>query len=244
MLSLFLLRPIDLPVLRYIWRKVETPKMAGSFNREWFWTTSIMERFSAVMDFSGITIRAPKHNLLSFLATAQALHLELLPITWQSARQELGIGATSTVNEALADLHTSFAFKRVQEKVKREQCNEKIFRVFTNEIAILSYPPIREHPHIAQLQGLCWDIEADGRVWPVLLFERSHYGDLYSFLKTNVGKKLNAGERLKFCVDIGKAISEMHSYSKPSNDGIFSWVSLNFIRHHPWRFETGERSCL
>ncbi|KAG8527747.1 uncharacterized protein KY384_007901 [Bacidia gigantensis] len=182
-----------------------------------------MERFSNVIAIPGIPTSPQRHNLLSFLATAQALHLEFLPITWQSARQELGIGATSMVNEAFADLHTSFAFKRVQEEARLESSEEDIYRVLTNEIMVQSYPPIREHQHISQLQGLCWDIETDGKVWPVLLFEKSHLGDLYNFLKTDLGKELSVDERLKICENIGEAISEMHSYNvihgdlKPEN---------------------------
>ena len=173
-----------------------------------------MERFLTEVNVPGIHVGRPKHNLLSFLATAQALHLQFLPITWQSGCLGIGAGQTSDINEALADLHISFAFKRVEESRRLKGAEEEVFRVFTNEITILSYLSIREHPYIAQLQGLCWDIAADGMVWPVLLFEKSQLGDLYHFLKTPLGKQLDAHERIQLCVDIERAISDMHSYSR------------------------------
>ena len=184
--------------------------MAGDAHREYVWSSSVMERFSSKVKISCSSSTKSQHNLLSFLATAQALRIELLPITWQSARPQLGGGATSSINEALADLHTSFIFKRIRGSEKREESNEGIFGVFTNEIKILCSPSIRENQHFAQLQGICWDIENDGRVWPVLLFEKSHLGDLCSFMDTPAGQNLRIDERLKICIDIGKALSALH----------------------------------
>ncbi len=97
-----------------------------------------MERFSDEMRISDNSTRKLKYNLLSFLATAQALHLKFLPITWESARQKLGQGATSKINEVLVNLHTCLAFKRIRDDVKREGSGENIFCAFTNEITVLT----------------------------------------------------------------------------------------------------------
>ena len=194
--------------------------MASSFDHDSLLAAFTTKRPVSVDGKAGNSDTKTKHSLLSFLATAQALNLELLPVPWESARPFIGTGATSIVNEALADLHTSFAFKCVEKDSQKPGLEEEVFRIFTNEISVLAYPPIRDHPNIAQLQGICWDIGADGRVWPVLLFEKSYHGDLYSFLKSPEGKALSTESRLKLCSDIGEAVSGVHSYGMRSENGV------------------------
>ncbi|KAF2650287.1 TPR-like protein, partial [Lophiostoma macrostomum CBS 122681] len=107
---------------------------------------------------------------------------------------------------------------------------------------VLWHPDIRNHPNILELQGICWDmplnnesgIEATPRqlskhtnVWPVLVFEQSHFGDMYHFAKLPIGRELGIKARLKMCLDIGNAIAHMqsrgiiHGDIKPQNVLIF-----------------------
>ena len=65
-----------------------------------------------------------------------------------------------------------------------------------NELIVLGHSAIQEHPNIAKLQGLCWDI-SDDKIWPVLVFEKSHFDDLYSFATSLVGKELDIHQN--FC---------------------------------------------
>jgi hypothetical protein len=51
-------------------------------------------------------------------------------------------------------------------------------------------------------------------VWPVLVLEKSQYGDLYNFATLPVGRELCFAKRLKLCVDVGTAISDMHNNSR------------------------------
>ena len=157
-----------------------------------------------------------RHNFLSFLATAQALNIDFLPITWQSAQQDIGEGGTSSIKQALANIQMSLAFKRLKDKEKPEKTEAEIFQLLSNEITVLAHPSIQEHPNIVKLQGICWDISLDGKVWPVLVFEKSHFDNLYSFTTRPVGKELGIHHRLKLCIDIGEVIIEMHSNSKLS----------------------------
>lgn len=153
-------------------------------------------------------------DLITFLATIQGLQVAILPITWQSARQPFGAGATSTINEALIDLQTSFAFKCVSEKQKREEPEARIFQALISEITVLGHPFIREHPNIVELQGISWDIPSNDEIWPVLVFEKTQLGDLYNFATSPVGRDLSVNERLELCVGVGTAIVDMHFNSK------------------------------
>jgi Protein tyrosine and serine/threonine kinase len=165
-------------------------------------------------------------DLITFLGVLQKLQIEILPITWQAARQPIGIGATGRINESLIDLHTRFAFKCVADKQKDAVANpqekdvtkERIIQTFINEIIVLGHPSTRKHPTIVELQGICWDIGSDDEVWPVLVFEKSQYGDLYHFATLPIGRELCIAERLKLCVEIGTAISDMHDNSRLSTE--------------------------
>ncbi|OCK78127.1 kinase-like protein, partial [Lepidopterella palustris CBS 459.81] len=150
-------------------------------------------------------------DLITFLAVVQKLQIDILPIRWQPERLPIGAGATGKINEALINLHTSFAFKCVSDRQKLDESEAKILQAFVSEIVVLGHPLIREHPNIAKLQGICWDISSDDKVWPVLVFEKTQYGDLYNFITLPVGRDLRIAERLKLCVDVGVAIMDMHS---------------------------------
>ncbi|KAK6220782.1 hypothetical protein LQW54_001974 [Pestalotiopsis sp. IQ-011] len=157
-----------------------------------------------------------RFNFLSFLATAQTLGIQFLHIVWDTARGVVGTGGTSRIHQALLDLDNSFAFKTYH---KRSQSEEQVFRTLITEITVLSQPFVREHPNISQLQGICWDISPkDDKPWPVLVFEKSHLGDLYHFARHG-GREMTSQQRLELCVDIGRAIADMHSNCKLA--GIF-----------------------
>ena len=155
------------------------------------------------------------YDLITVLAVLQEMQLDILPITWQSARGLVGRGGTSRINEALITLQTSFAFKCVSNKQKRKFPKAKIFGTIINEIFVLGHPLLRRHPNIIELQGVCWDITSS-EVWPVLVFEKSQFGDLYNFMTMPVGRDLTTLQRIDLCVDFGSAIMDMHSNSRSS----------------------------
>ncbi|KAI8932998.1 hypothetical protein NX059_009648 [Plenodomus lindquistii] len=186
--------------------------------------------------FSDSSVSAAKEletaspDLLTFLAVIQNLKTGILPITWQVARQHIGKGAIGKVNQALVNLHTSFAFKCVSDEKKREN-KGAIMSALINEVVTLSHLSIQEHPNIVELQGICWDVTTDElqnhEVWPVLVFEKSQFGDLYDFARLPAGRDLSFAERLDLCFEVGTAISDMHSRNiihgdiKPDNILIF-----------------------
>ncbi|KAH8896841.1 kinase-like protein [Thozetella sp. PMI_491] len=170
--------------------------------------------FSDICSGQGIETRAG-HNLVAFLAAVQRLQIRFLPITWQQRRRLIGAGGTSQVSQGLIDAETSLAFKRVSEVDKLLKAEEDIYQCVTNEITILRHPAIRDHPNITQLEGICWDVSPDNpashwKVWPVLVFEKAPYSDLYHFVKLDIARELGINDRLKLCIDIGSALAHMH----------------------------------
>jgi hypothetical protein len=172
----------------------------------------LTRHFNTNSDVPGEKLADPKHDLVTFLAVAQKLHVPILPITWQSAREPVGHGGTAVINEALVNIQTNLAFKRVKDRDKENP--SKAFQVLISEMSALAHPSIRSHPNIVELQGICWDIPSDVEVWPALVFEKSHFGDLHSFAKLPEWRDLGINERLKLCIDIGTAIRDMHFNSE------------------------------
>ena len=170
------------------------------------------------------------YGFIVFLAVAQKLEIEFLPITWQSTRQLIGHGGTSQINQALINLQTRFAFKRVADRHKLDKPEHSIYQSLISEVIALRCPSLQRHPNILELQGICWDIplrkedseteaaestlSSQDKVWPVLVFEKSEFGDLYHFTTLPVGRDLGFNERLKLCEDIGTAVADMHSKRK------------------------------
>lgn len=160
------------------------------------------------------------YDLITVLAVAQKLEIEILALTWQSARERVGSGGTSQISQMLVNGQTSLVFKRVADKSKLYEPEDRIFRSVINEMTALRHPSIRDHPNVAELQGLCWDVplaedmdhdETTTKAWPVLVFEKSPYGDLSSFASVPLGQALSFDERLDLCLDVGRAVADMHS---------------------------------
>jgi serine/threonine protein kinase len=149
-------------------------------------------------------------DLITFLAVAQKVQVDILPITWQSARGIIGVGATSTIYEASINSQPSFAFKCIKYQGEGESLKTYNFLTLINEVTALSQ--LRGHPNILELQGICWDVIADDEVLPVLVLEKAPFGNLYTFLERPVGRDLSIPERLSLSVDIGTAIIHMHSH--------------------------------
>jgi serine/threonine protein kinase len=153
------------------------------------------------------------YDFISFLAVAQRLKIDFLPITWQPALDRVGEGTTAEICQSLINLRTSFAFKRFKWSLD-ESSN---FRALISEILVLGNPLTRNHPNIIRLEGICWDIPpGDVKVHPVLVFEKTQYGDLEQFVDSATGSEMELQDRLKLCVDTGAAILAMHSNRKLS----------------------------
>ncbi|KAL9046987.1 MAG: hypothetical protein Q9214_000325 [Letrouitia sp. 1 TL-2023] len=153
------------------------------------------------------------YDFIAVLGLAQRLHVRFLSIEPQKAMGRIGEGGQAGINQSLVNLQISFAFKLFNQHRQQEQHS---LQECAQEMVVLSHPMILKHEYIVRLEGICWDIvtEEEDRAWPVLVFQKSHLGDLCSFAKLEKFKKLSVEERLDLCVNVGIAIRDMHNNGK------------------------------
>ena len=148
--------------------------------------------------------RYADYGFIAILGLAQRLHIPFLPVTWQAARGQIGMGGQAEINQSRINPHASFAFRLFSNQQQNTSAE------IAQEMAVLSHPVVREHEHIARLEGICWDIPEDNQVRPVLVFQKSHLGDLHRFAKLERFENLSVEDKLDLCADIGIAIRDMH----------------------------------
>ncbi|RYO93033.1 hypothetical protein DL764_008053 [Monosporascus ibericus] len=215
-----------------------------------------------------------RFNFISFLAVSQRLEVPLLHVTWDPSRQLVGAGHSGQIAEAPLSLESSFAFKRIGSDDKIDDAGAEIFHPLINEVAILRHQHIEGHPNVPELEGVCWDITPSkgssssgtvttGRVnefnvWPVLVFEKSQYGDLYQFSQSPEGRELTLSDRLKICMDVGNAVAVLqtnhiiHGDVKPQNvlvyasqqPGVLSMAKLIDFGFASWCGDANDRVTL
>ena len=200
--------------------------------------------------FESATSQEPQSpiDLITFLEVAQSLDVDFLPVTWQSALERIGSGATSEIRESLLSLNDSFAFKRAI-PFGIDTIGKRILPFLIAEISILSHRSVRDHPNINQLQGVCWEVYSSkghpqvfsrdrdidsttSGIIPVLVFEKTVHGDLHQFMTAGEGRELSLSERLHLCTDIAQAIADMHSNSKYALTSRSSPLITD--RYNPW----------
>ena len=188
-------------------------------------------------DFESAIPQKPldRYDLITFLGAAQKLRIQLLPITWQPALDRIGQGATAEIRESIATINFSFAFKRpvLRSSFDFEEFESRLLPCLIDEISILGLPRIRKHRNIIDLEGICWEIisskgmrisrevpvdftTGDQGIVPVLVFQKSKYGDLYHFMMEDGGKELGFSDKIDICIDVARAIAEMHSQGRLS----------------------------
>ena len=172
------------------------------------------------------------YDFIALLGLAQRLQVGFLPITWQASLGQMGKGGQARINEALANIQTSFAFKLF------ERPQQHPFREIAQEIVALSHPVIREHKCIVTLEGICWDILEDDQVWPVLVFEKSHLGDLHSFATRERFRELSIADKVNLCANVGIAVRDMHSNGIIFIENFDN--NLSNCRHYSWRYQARE----
>ena len=160
------------------------------------------------------------YDFISFLATTQKAGVMFLPLNWRPELEKLGLGGQGDIRQLQVTADTTFAFKRLSTTSRNGQQTEdserRLFRALQSEVLILCNPSVRNHPNIVNLEAVCWDLSSEEAVMPVLVYEKSPFGDLRQFLDSDAGKKLNLQSKLDICFRIGKAIEVMHTISKSS----------------------------
>jgi len=153
-----------------------------------------------------------QYDFISLLGAAQRLLIDFLPIKWQPALDNVGEGGTAVIREAMIDLQSNFAFKCIK---YAQQDERRVFRELISELVVLGHDPVRTHPNIVRLEGICFDTPpGSDQVWPVLVFEKTECGDLERFANSGAGRKLSLADRSKLCADIGTAVKDLHAYGE------------------------------
>jgi hypothetical protein len=169
-------------------------------------------------------------NFYSFLGVAQQHGVEFMPITWEPARDLLGLGVSGYVNQSLINIETSLAFKRPAGFGSDEEAKKELFRAWIMEISILRSPEIQRHPNIIELEGIAWEVVGSGSaILPVLVYRKSQQGTLRTFIEANVGK-LSADQKLTLCLDLVSALSTLHSLSKRELHSRCHLVCVNILQ--------------
>ena len=148
------------------------------------------------------------HDLISFLGLMQFAGVDLLPIKWQPALENLGMGGSAGISQALVNVGTSFAFKRLFfDGLNTETCFERLRK----EALILRHISLINHEHLIRLEAYCCEIlKEPERISPVLIFERFPLGNLQAFLLSEESRNISVSERLGFCADIADALAALH----------------------------------
>jgi hypothetical protein len=151
---------------------------------------------------------------LSFLETAQYNGVDLLAITWQSALDILGAGATAEVRQSLVNLQMSFAFKRPISRYRSVE-DDTLYGWLIRETTILCHPVVRQHRNLLDLEGVCWDPSiSDKFLRPVLVFKRAEYGDSHKFMTSGEGQAMSLTDRMSFAIDVIDAVIALHNAGK------------------------------
>src|SRR4051794_35448633 len=104
------------------------------------------------------------HNdFLRFFSIAIALDVNIFPLVWKPALEDLGEGATGLVSWSPLNKRHSLAFKRLvpwkeDSGVSKGKFRTLQYNALVSEMAVLKCPRINHHPNIINLEGLCWQI--------------------------------------------------------------------------------------
>ena len=154
---------------------------------------------------------AENYDFLDFLGVAQNLGIDFLPVRWQAALEKAGRGGTAEIRQGLVNIETTFVFKQMK-KTQSPMKEALYFSALIAEISILGHRAVRHHENIVDIEGVCWDVILDEeKVWPVLVFQKTPYGDLNDFMTFGAGRKLNLNKRLGLLTDIALAVRDLHS---------------------------------
>ncbi|KAF5684756.1 CAMK DCAMKL kinase [Fusarium denticulatum] len=115
-----------------------------------------------------------------------------------------------TTIHRLAMLHLSDVVLRVPKRTvdwdseKGRDLSESI----CTEIAILRNEHLRKHENITNMVGICWGVDNDRAVMPVLVLETAQGGDLCKYLESST--ELDARDRLRLAIHCFQGLLALH----------------------------------
>jgi hypothetical protein len=165
-------------------------------------------------------------DMIGFLALIHIYSIDIAFISWDGVRGVLGKGGTARVHQSMELPRVNLAFKRLGVRHKTEMNQE--YRILMSEILTSADDNTRNHPHLACLEGVTWELQPDTRlVMPVLLFEKADCGDLYNFLRSSKAHLLTFEQRLQLCQDVATGLRGLHEYGNEHSSICYSSLNLS-----------------
>jgi serine/threonine protein kinase len=180
------------------------------------------------------------NSLLACLSSAQFRNVDFTGISEVEGQGKLGDGGQSSVLQTRADATSVLAFRKNTPQKKSfigkiyesfskgasasVATSSEAYRQIASEILALGHPAIRSHQNIVQLIAISWEIRegtwlSKTEIWPVLIFEKAHYGDLENFVRDpkkilQSKDTLSTKNMMKICAEIASAMAVIHENSK------------------------------
>jgi serine/threonine protein kinase len=132
-----------------------------------------------------------------------------------------------TTIHRLAMLHLNDVVLRVPKRTVDwdSEDGRNLSESICTEIAILRNEHLWRHEHITNLVGICWGVDSDRAIMPVLVLETAQGGDLCKYLDNSTG--LDARDRLRLAINCFQGLLALHTVGvihadlKPENILVF-----------------------
>jgi hypothetical protein len=150
-------------------------------------------------------------SLVDLLKAAQRQQVSFLPISPQLGLGIVGRGLSGDVDQSTADAATTFTFKNaIPSKRPHDDVYIQDWYSLVTQLSVLQHPPIRENPHIIDLVGISWKVDAPGppRAWPFLVTPKVNRGSLGDLLLQETVKD---EVRFQVCAEVLEAFALLHS---------------------------------
>ena len=172
-------------------------------------TFDLRRQYTGSSESGEVILGDTKCDLITFLSTAQTLDIPFVALASQPALSAIGVGGTATIAQSQMSRDASLAYKKIKDEDKGDSDN--VYNLLLSEVSVLGHPAIRYQPNLVELLGIGWEITSEDDVWPVLVFQKSHFGDLSSFAISDIGRHLQLNERAEICGNIVCAVADMHN---------------------------------
>ena len=171
---------------------------------------------------NNVVSRLPHYDLLSFLAILENMpSLRLFDFMPKFEDGDIKRGLSGVVHSIAQDEDHGVIFKRFQSTHASGINENKVdYQALISEVIVLEHPVFKSHPNLPKLGGITWDVEMHNktltRAMPTLIFKRSKFGDLREFLASQSTSQLSFPQRMQFCIEVGRAIEALHTFSTAS----------------------------
>jgi hypothetical protein len=141
-------------------------------------------------------------DLIAFLSIVQKYNVDILDITWQPTLN-IGQGGPGTISQCTLITDIPLAFKRYFiSGVSDSSDSDSSLLPLISEVLILSRRPVKRHPNVINLVGICWEIKPRvEKAVPVLVFAKAVW-DLQQFINVSEAKNMSINGRLKICATL------------------------------------------